>query len=410
MPSTTLHVLLTAAALALGAAALPSSAAAQGTPRDETSKGYAFIEVVLPERSPFVGEPFTLRLRAGVDVDVLEANLVQLFRQPLDVPVQLDHPWFEGGAALPPGAAPASASSPLALAPARAAGGAHVEASADAPGSVTGDVARVALGADLATAARHVERGAEARRFTVLELERTFVADAPGVLNVPEARLGFAYAVEFREDLVAGRVALDRHDAFVRAGAKELTVRALPETGRPFSFTGAVGRFTLAAELTPERIPLDATALLTVTLTAESLHAAAVERFTGPRLDRFDGFDVVASREATAGLVRTFEVELAPTRAGTLPVGPIEFASFDPSAERYVELATPRLDVHVGTPPAVEPGPSGKRALTARGAGAAPVDDGLGFDVALPALLQFAAGIVVVALALVLITAMRRRR
>lgn len=391
MLSLTLPALLTAVAMAVDAAALAHAAVAQGTIRDESSKGYAFIELVLPERAPFVGEPFTLLLRAGVDVDVLEANLVQPFRQPLDVPVQLDHLWFDSGATA------------TALGPARAVG-----AAADGSIPETLDVARVALGADIAVAARHVERGAEGRRFTVLEFERTFVADAAGALVVPEARLGFAYAVEFREDLVAGRVALDRHDAFVRGEPKEFTVRALPEAGRPFSFTGAVGRFTLAAELAPERIPSDATALLTVTLTAEGSIAAAVERFTGPRLDRFASFDVVASRAATAGFVRTFEVELAPTREGTLPLGPIEFAAFDPVAERYVELETPRLSVHVGLPSEVEPGPNGVRTPSAPGADDARVGAGFSIESELLPLL-LAAAVLVVALALVLIAALRRR-
>lgn len=388
MLSLTLPALLTAVVLAFDAAALAHAAVAQGAPRDESSKGYAFIEVVLPERAPFVGEPFTLLLRAGVDVDVLEANLVQLFRQPLDVPVQLDHPWFDGAATA------------TALGPARAVG-----AAADGSIPETLEVARVALGADLAVAARHVERGAEGRRFTVLEFERTFVADVPGASTVPEPRLGFAYAVEFREDLVAGRVALDRHDAFVRGGPKELTVRALPEAGRPFSFTGAVGRFTLAAELEPERPPTDATVLLTVTLTAEGPGAAAVERFTGPRLDRFASFDVIASREATAGLVRTFEVELAPQREGTLPVGPIEFASFDPIDERYVELATPWLEVHVGALPEVVPRPNRGPTPSADGSqGGA----GISFERDLILLLAGYA-VAIIALALLSIKVLRRR-
>jgi hypothetical protein len=394
MPSPTLHALLTAATLVFGTHTPLASAVAQGTPSDETNKGYAFIEVVLPQRAPYVGEPFIVRLRAGVDVDVLEANLVQPFRQPLDVPVQLDHPWFEA-ASVPNGG-------PDALGPARAAG---AGAPADDTAAAALDVARVALGAELASAARHVERGTDGRRFTVLEFQRTFVADAPGALVVPEARLGFAYALEFRDDLVAGRVALDRHDAFVRGGPQELSVRALPEDGRPFSFTGAVGRFTLAASIGPERIPSGATVQLAVELTSLDPHVAAVEGFSGPRLDRFPGFDVVASRESTNGPTRTFEIELAPTSVGKLSVGPIEFAAYDPVAERYVELATPRLELLVVSPRAGD----GDRSTPTQGAGSSRAPEDLHSPFDRDFLLTAGASALILSVVIVLVLALRRR-
>jgi hypothetical protein len=279
---------------------------------------------------------------------------VQLFRQQLDVPVQVEHPWLVGA-----GAPLAGASAVAPLGPARAVGaspdvGGTNGADPDGSTPADADSARIALGADLARAARHAERGADGRRFTVLELQRTFVADAAGIQTVPEARLGFAYALEFRDDLVGGRVPLDRHDAFVRGAPQELVVRPLPEAGLPFSFTGAVGRFSLTAAVSPERVASGGATTLSVTLTAEEPYAAGLERIPGPRLDRFSGFDVVATRDTLVGLARTFVVELTPTSTGRLTLPPIEFATFDPREERYVEHTTKKLHVVVDAPQDVE--------------------------------------------------------
>lgn len=318
----------------------------QGTPRDETDRGYAFIEVVLPPRAPFVGEPFVLRLRAGVDGDVLESNLVQLFRQRLDVPVQLDHPWFEGPR---PNSAPGGVN---AIGPPRAAGASTPDLAPEEP---TEDraLARVALGAEILPTARHIERGADGRRFSVFEFERTYSADAAGVHAIPAPRLGFAYALEFRDDLVAGRVPVDRRDAFVLGASQSLTVRALPEAGRPFSFHGAIGRFSLEARVSATDIALDETTLLSVTVTA----AGELGEFATLRVDRVPGFTVRGTRETTVGRARTIECELAPMGAGTLVIRPLEFAYFDPEREAYIELATAPFTVNVAAGAASAPAP-----------------------------------------------------
>ncbi|MEZ6014698.1 MAG: hypothetical protein R3F49_06275 [Planctomycetota bacterium] len=320
----------TSALLALSAAwfGLGLAPAAQVTPSDETAKGYAFIEVRGPERAPFVGEPFTLRLRAGVDVDVLETNLVQLFRQALDVPVQLDHPWFEG--------APEHLT---ARGPTRAV----VE---EAPLEGGSAVARVALGGELIQAGRMLERGPSGQRFTVVEFERDFVATSAGAYTIPEARLGFAYAVEFRDDLVAGRVPIDRRDAFVHSPAAPLTVRALPESGQPFSFTGAIGTYALDARLSRSDLSVGEEATLEVVVTAVGA-AGALGAFELPRVPEVRGARFGARHTVDGPTSRTLSVQLVGVTAGATSVGPIDFAYFDPGAGRYVELSSPALPLRV---------------------------------------------------------------
>jgi len=337
-------------AVAAALAAVSLSVTALGvSAQDETAKGYAFIETVLPARAPFVGEVFTVRLRAGVDVDVLEGNLVQLFRRPLDVPVQLDHPWFDGTPERP-----------------RVLGAA-------APPAGTAETL-VALGAEPRSTTRALERGRDGRRFAVLEFTRSFLAEDAGELECPAPRLAFAYALEFRDDLVAGRVPVDRHDAFVLGAASALTVRAVPEEGRPFTFTGAVGALELRAEAAPARVRVGETVTLVVAIEG----TAPAATYALPRLDRFPGFEVQSRAEQDSGATeRRVTLELVAVSAGRHTLPAIELAAFDPEAARFVEHRTEPFSVEVvgeptSGPPAPPPAASGPRpSVIAMGAVAA---------------------------------------
>ena len=64
----------------------------------------AFVEVVAPRDRYFVQERVSLRLRFGIEKEFLRKNLIQPFRQRMDVPVRLDAPWLgdlAGTVALP---------------------------------------------------------------------------------------------------------------------------------------------------------------------------------------------------------------------------------------------------------------------------------------------------------------------
>ena len=86
------------------------------------------------------------------------------------------------------------------------------------------------------------------------ELDVTLPTDVPGELLLEPARLRFAYATEFAEDLVQERRALDRNDVYVRAEELRLTVLPLPEAGRPPAYAGALGAFELGLEATPREL------------------------------------------------------------------------------------------------------------------------------------------------------------
>ena len=71
----------------------------------------AFLEVDAPRGPLFLGAPFVVTLRLGIERTALARQLIQLFPQRLDVPVQVQAPWLSDL----PGATPAD--SALSLTP-----------------------------------------------------------------------------------------------------------------------------------------------------------------------------------------------------------------------------------------------------------------------------------------------------
>jgi hypothetical protein len=148
----------------------------------------------------------------------------------------------------------------------------------------------------------------------------------------------------------------------------ELKVRPLPEIGKPAGFSGAVGAYTLSAAVDRAQAGEDDLITLTVVLKGRG----AVELATPPVLIG-DAFEVVGSsnkvektRQADGiGGSKRFEFVLRPRRAGHATLPAIDYAVFNPWAERYETLRTEpvALTIAPGTRPRVPlvaqaPGPS----------------------------------------------------
>jgi hypothetical protein len=261
--------------------------------RDVTSEGRAFLEVTTARSTYFVHEPIRVEIRFGFERAFYETEMVQLFRQSLDVPVQLQAPWL------------------------RESGGAIV--------AREGASLSFALDESIAQAERNADRVIGERTFTVLAIEWTIVPERPGPLALSGALLRFAYATHFTEDVFGGRVPVDRVDAFVRGGDLALTVEPLPEAGQPPEFTGAVGRFSIDASAKPRTLAVGESLELVLHIRGES----EIGAFNAPRLDGLAGFHVRGKIEETRGSVRTIRYDLAPTSARVSEIPPIAFAYFD---------------------------------------------------------------------------------
>lgn len=306
-------------ALAL-ALALPALAQ---TPPDAAAR--VFVELRTQKDTYYEGEPIALRLRLGCDTAFFAAQALQPFQQRLDVPVQLLVPWLDA----PPGTTPLPNAAPST--PQR----------------------RIACNDGTAMASLAADAEFDGRRFTVLELQRRFVARSQGELQLPAPRLHFAFATRFEDNLLQQHAPLDRQDVTVEGRALLLRILPLPPEGRPRGFTGAVGDFAITATASPLTLPVAGELQLVLTLRGDGNLA-----LLPPPQPNLPGFHVYGRSEQPADDGRRFLFQLAPLRAELRQVPAIPFAFFDPTSATYRTVATAPIPITVEPlPPGAEVAP-----------------------------------------------------
>lgn len=328
----------------------PPPAAPAGDP-----SARAFVEVAASKRAPFAGESFELRLRFGFDADLLENHLAPLFARELDLPVQV-----EWGAE-------------------RGIDGLSFRAEADP------DRLRFALDDGVATARAAGDTTRDGRTIRTFEWVRRATAARAGTFALPEARLRFAFTSKFDDDLVRGRVAVDRQVVVVPSAPLSLEVRALPEAGRPAEFTGAVGRRTIAASAEPVALVAGESLRLTLTIAGEGDPAA----FAAPDLSRLKGFVQRGVLDEPSSAARRLVYDLAPADSSVKEIPALAFAWFSPDAPvGYVTVRTEPIAL------AVAPRAGGELQSARAPAGEG---RGEGASLALRAVVFVAAGILILA-------------
>ena len=282
-------------------------------PEDLTGGDRVLLDVRVPEKC-YRHQPIVVRIRVALDEQFLAEQMLQLFGRPLDVPIQIDAPWFESW---PAGVVRLGPVDPSAPSVAIAFGSRELRAVRS--GLAQGD-----------------------RQYAVLELERTLVPEKVGEIELPEVVVRLAYATEFEEDLLRGRVAVERRDAVVRSGGRSLRVRPLPEIGRPNGYGGAVGDFTATtgfedsdAARSPESV------VVRMRISGDG----NFEFFEPPSLRSLRGLHEQGRRVVRAADSLTVWYTLTRVPGERVRTAPLEFPYFDPWADTYRTLRIPfRLD------------------------------------------------------------------
>ena len=137
----------------------------------------------------------------------------------------------------------------------------------------------------------------------------------------------------------------------VQSDSVALEVRPLP-VPEPEGFTGAVGSFEVSASADATEGNLNEPVTLTVRISGKG----NIEALPDPNWPEFTGWRVIespvsAESQVVAGVItgrRTYEIVLMPEQAGRLNIPEIRYPYFDPSLERYVEIATAPIAVSIG--------------------------------------------------------------
>ena len=306
---------MTAALALVGLALLqvPSQESAPDAP--------AFVEVLAGKETFYAGEVVSLGIRIGIAKTLREEQLLQPFRQRLDLPVRVDAPWLdelEGGSLLPED---------------------------DGQDRGAGDATEsFVLNGSRALIRRVAEERIGGVRHAVWERTHRAVWSKPGTPRLVAPALRFSYATRFRDDLLSGRVPEDRREVELRGAPLTLRVLALPEEGRPDGYGGAVGRFTLVAEASKQTVEVGESLALRLRIEGEGNFGF----FTPPSLDGLPDFHLRGVLEEPDASGLSVLYDLSPTRARVRAVPGVALPYFDPGPPaRYRMARTPPIPLHV---------------------------------------------------------------
>lgn len=140
----------------------------------------------------------------------------------------------------------------------------------------------------------------------------------------------------------------------------ELQVKPLP-SNEPASFTGAVGKFEIEANLDTDSLAVGESLTLTVEIEGQgnfdTLPDPVWRDIPGWRAFENDSVHRSFVQDGVINGAKTFQRVLVPDSAGDFDLPPIEYSYFDPEIERYVTASTQSVSVHVAPDPNAAPIP-----------------------------------------------------
>ena len=244
------------------------------------------------------------------------------------------------------------------------------------------------------------------REYAAYEFSTTLVASRSGEIELGPAELQF--------DLLApgsGAAAFfgdsEPRPVTVRSQPVRFTVLPLPAKGKPADFAGAVGRFTLAREVSPKAIQSGDP----VTLTTRIEGAGNIDSFSCPALSLpgVRAYPPVASLTASSLVC---EQVLIPETATAVEIPVLSVSYFDPRRERYQTLTSQAIEIPIlpaTSPPSAAP-PTAVTAAAAVAAVAPETSDPPPVSAAPWAPLAAVTAAVVAAVLLLIVVIQRARR
>lgn len=204
---------------------------------------------------------------------------------------------------------------------------------------------------------RHGRVNARGRQYYYSEIRTALFPQQSGRASIGPAQV----RVQVQESAAVDPFAPDFFDRFFSQGlaaarprelASEplaLAVEALPEAGRPASFSGAVGRYSVSAAVDRAQVKAGEAVNLVVTVKGTG-NLKAVAAPAMPELPSFRVFDTVSSLslEKKDGRVegsKVFKTVLVPRVSGELEIPALEFAYFDPAKRAYVSARSAPIKI-----------------------------------------------------------------
>ncbi len=154
-----------------------------------------------------------------------------------------------------------------------------------------------------------------------------------------------------------GRVVVANDNKRVSAGAKTILVKALPETGKPADFSGAVGKFDF--KVTPSKTNLKNGESLDLLVTVTG--SGNMKLFNLPKpvvpnsLEMYDPVHTEKVNTNLSGMSGKIadSYTIIPQFKGNYPIKPMQFSYFDLGSGKYKTITSPEIMVNVLDGPSV---------------------------------------------------------
>ncbi|MBI2167071.1 MAG: BatD family protein [Candidatus Omnitrophica bacterium] len=183
----------------------------------------------------------------------------------------------------------------------------------------------------------------------------------PGVLKISveeEPKTTSIFDEFFNDSFFSGSGFFGRRvERLLKPEPLTVTVKPLPEHGKPASFNGAVGRFRIEASVDKRELKQNEPLTLKVVLegegNVETLPRPPIPELTGFKIYDGDSSSQLFKSGTTIAGKKTFEIIFVPTEAGELSIPSLEFSFFEPRSQNYQVLRTPSFPLQVA--PSDEP-------------------------------------------------------
>jgi hypothetical protein len=137
----------------------------------------------------------------------------------------------------------------------------------------------------------------------------------------------------------------------LQSNAVSIDVRPLPAEGRPANFSGAVGNFSMSADIDRTELKTNDPITLKITLSGKgNIELIDALPITFP--PDFETYDPKVTNNLTRNATgisgtRVFEYLVIPRNPGEFQIRPVEFSYFDPARQSYSVLSTPLYSISV---------------------------------------------------------------
>lgn len=145
-------------------------------------------------------------------------------------------------------------------------------------------------------------------------------------------------------------------DVVVKAKSKAINidVKALPEKDKPANFSGAVGNFSLKAEISKEKVKANESINLKLSVAGKgNIKITDAPKITFP--EGFETYDPKITENYNEGGsfsgTKTYDYLLIPRKPGEFVIKDLDFSYFDPEKKTYVHVPAPEFNISVSPDP-----------------------------------------------------------